>query len=245
MRKLLTLIFITLSVIPFSAFALTYGEVLPSSDTKALYHFDGNANDSSGNGANGSASGPTLANGRFGQGYQWSSSGSNGNLISATIPSLGQTYTLMAWINYGGTAANGSILGILNFTAGGSTQNSRVILYDSGTGTYHLYADDSGAGSNAGASTATITPKTWYFIAVTKTGSNGTLTYYINGAKDSTWTASSDNPQTALTIGNVYNNANGFVGTLDEIQIRNRVMTATEIQRYYTQSRGRYAPSMN
>jgi len=88
---------------------------IPTNGLVAWYPFHGNANDSSGNGHNGTVNGATLTTDRFGNAnYAYSFNG-NGNIITLdnTIGNFGTSdFTISAWINgdYSGESGSSSLL---------------------------------------------------------------------------------------------------------------------------------------
>jgi len=78
----------------------------------------------------------------------------------------------------------------------------------------------------------TLTPGTWYFIAASWDGSNMNL--YVNGALDAHQAESGTaSAVSTLYIGNHSSLTYQFLGSLDDVRIYNRALSAAEIQAMY------------
>lgn len=134
---------------------------------------------------------------------------------------------------------------LTNITSGWRTIVSKGAWHGSWNVNYHFYKDKDNYhllfGFNDGAwhrvkSSQPITPGMWYHVAGTYDGSN--LKLYINGSLDDTLTYSATMPTTAspLGIGNMYwehyqwSTTDVWNGTIDEVAIFNRALSAEEIQ---------------
>ena len=179
-------------------------------------------NDVSGNGNNGTLQG----------GASWTTSGKYGNAISfngtsayVNVPSssslqLRSGMTLEAWVN------PSRLTGIW-----------RDVIYK-GNDNYYLEADSTSAKPATGGTfsspifgTGALTTNTWTHLASTYDGA--TLRLYVNSAQVSSQLpsgpmATSTNP---LQIGGDGIYGQYFQGTIDEVRVYNRALSASEIQR--------------
>lgn len=196
----------------------------------AYYPFNGDAKDASG------AGGPTglmvgancSANGRTGTGCYF-----DGNDYIDFSDNLGSVfasnnYTISVWVNltsYTDSAGSTGMI-IQKWNAGGQTDNAFIV-----------YADGSFV-SNKGCPSCKKTVFTapalgsWQHIAISM--NSGTLNVYVNGASiASASDHSSGTTAKPLRIGNLWNGYYNLNGTVDEVRIYNRPLSAEEIQTLY------------
>ncbi len=101
-----------------------------------------------------------------------------------------------------------------------------------------LYAGHNGAWSTVSGNT-TLSTNTWYFGAVTYSNTTG-WKLYLNGREDGT------SANTTTFVGNQeiniasYGGGNNFIGRISNVQIYNRVLSATEIVQNYNATKKRY-----
>ena len=185
---------------------------------------DGNTLDSSGYGNNGQSAGaPTYVAGQRGQALQLT--GPNDYVDLPEKVARGNAFTFAGWINWDG---------------GADWQRA----FDFGTGTNaYLFLSPSGAGKlrfaikNGGAEqiveTTKLTAGTWTHVAVTLGG--GAARLYVNGALVATNTAVTITPAQVASTQNYLGKSQYtadplFKGKLDEIVIRDTVLTQAQIQ---------------
>jgi len=236
------------------------GNIVPDSSTVGLWHFDegaGNtAADSSGLGNNGSLMGDLNTTGwtsqsRLGS-YALSFNGVNDSVwIGKKLIGDNNSYTLEAWANPGNVTGLHKILedgwrggeGVDNFGYVLGIENSKVIFYSVGSdmNTDIIYSAPS------------LTPNQWYHIAAVRNLSvgAGTLSIYINGQLDQTVLANYQGflDKDVLSIGGYYNPAPAysdyFNGTIDEVAIYNRSLSASEIKQLYQRKNPATSDSAN
>lgn len=145
----------------------------------AYYKFDGDANDSSGVGPNGTATGISFSTGKVNQGAE-RSGGSSAIDLGSGVP-LGSTWTIDLWVqtkippnHQGGLSDYGELLGL-------NGQNG-LFLHQSGTGTLYL---ELWVGNNLRIQYA-LTPGTGYWVGMTYDGT--TVRLYLNDSEVATWT---------------------------------------------------------
>src|SRR5262249_4849015 len=138
-----------------------------------------------------------------------------------------QDFTIESWIRRSDT-------GVVTY---GSAGNG--IIFGYGQGGYGLYIDQNGTptlskiGIDQTKPTIAITDLNFHHLAVTKSGS--AVMFYVDGAA---FPAPDYNPgftfSTGAAIGARSDNLdNSFLGTIDEVSVYGRALSATEIQGIY------------
>jgi hypothetical protein len=194
----------------------------------AYYPFDGNANDSSGNGYNGIATNVTYGAGQVGQAAQFNNvssfidvNGAAGNLPGGNAPR-----SVAFWV-YPTTNDNGNMV-----SWGANAPNQRFSALHQGDRNMATigYFNDNNSGY-------LLPINTWTHVAVTYNSTN--LRFYINGTLFTTVTPGSGAYNTdasqILRLGvNVAGvNNEWFGGSLDEVRIYNRALAPTDIAELY------------
>jgi len=181
------------------------------------WQLNGNANDSSGTGANGTVTGATLttgANGAANSAYNFAATADNISLPSN--PALNNpAFTYTAWVKPTSITQPMTVVG--------SGYGSVQFRIDAGKPT--LLA--TGVQQYA-ASTGTIAANTWSYIGVTF-NTNGAFTYYINGVAAGSGSTSRAFTFTSNSIGRTAAGVESFVGAIDGVRMYNRALTGTEM----------------
>ena len=191
--------------------------------------------------------GPTWGEGKRGKALSFDA---NDDLVTAGTPaSLNITgaLTISAWIyprTFGSSASSfrGRIVDKENdFVSGYSFS-----LYDPNTAgvpndTFALFINASGGNLNCFASNGSIVLRKWQHVAVTLDSSKNCIPY-VNGAKATTTAgfimgSLPTSGSNSFVIGNNSGNTREFDGSLDEIRIYNRALSADEIKRLYNMGR--------
>lgn len=239
---------------------MTNGEYIGagSATTKLLLHLNGNSVDSSGNGNNGTITGASSVNGKFGGGYDFKNPVSSGVATtdyiyvpnSATMNPGSNNFTAVMWFycNTTGAVANKFLFVKYN----NANQDNVISLYHNAS--YQLECairDGNGNDINCSSSIA-INDSKWHCAILTRNGTTGSL--YLDGSLVGT--------KTNASIGTIdLNNANGhwwigafsnstsmtffsnnaFTGILDEhIFDIGKAWSASEVKKYYTYAKGRF-----
>ena len=213
-----------------------------------LWHLDGNANDDSGFGNDGTVVGATITNeGKFGQAYKFD--GKPGRKINTTNivgTENVQHLTVSLWINPLTHNADFPGLAVKGVEGSGS---SRYGITLGPVGDYNIHAL-MGNNSNAGGYTSNniIQKNRWYHVAMVYNGTGATntdkLKLYLNGVSQSLTyygilASSTPTNGEGLLIGNDPSGGNTlriFNGTIDEVRIYNRSLSSSEILELYNQS---------
>lgn len=240
--RLKKILILSLAVLPLFA-AAQVPSYVPSNGLVGWWPFNGNANDESGNGNNGTVNGATLTTDRNGNSNAAYSFDGSSNYIEATSNSslqVSSAYTMSLWFNSN----------IFNNGPYGYTLISKI-AYTGWYGGYEIMIGESNSiggvnhtgningnfqlpflGMNAG---------NWYSVIATFNGNQ--LKLYVNGSLVNTVTQSG-----ALQIGNdplrfgrrggggIYDQF--YNGSLDDIGIWNRALTPCEIQALYNSGVG-------
>ena len=214
---------------------------VPTNGLVGYWPFNGNANDESGNGNNGTVNGATLAADRFGNANSAYSFDGVGNYIgnsSNNLPS--STRSISVWFFANNLDGGPAILGYGGSTCGTSffIAINQPPLPNQIINQGHCLADNL-------TSTYTVSPiNDWYHLVITS-DNNGT-THYLNGNLISsnsifisnTYTLNKDfaigtnvNPNGIMPY--VDGNQTWWNGSLDDIGIWNRALTADEVLALY------------
>ncbi|MDI6730084.1 MAG: S8 family serine peptidase, partial [Candidatus Altarchaeum sp.] len=195
------------------------------------WKFDDNANDSSGKGNDGTVYGANYVTGKYGKALEFDGVNDYVSAGNDSSLSLNNAITIEAWVKLNTiTATPNTILS----KGSGNTTNYWMDIRSNGTIYFGGYTPtgDGCFGSVAGKITEA---NRWYHIAGTYDGSSNKI--YVDGvlvnnvAKTCNLTTNVDN----LTIG-TRRNSYYFNGTIDEVAIYNRALTASEIAARYNGS---------
>ncbi|MBU3713940.1 MAG: T9SS type A sorting domain-containing protein, partial [Ferruginibacter sp.] len=226
---------------------------LPPSLTNGLvayYPFNGNANDESGNGNNGTVNGATLTTDRFGNNNKAYSFNGNSKITVAHSNSLnvGSEMTISIWVKQS-TMGNTINYILQKGTGGGCTTTGYYSAVDYGFGSFPNGVKVLGYGQNnncASIGSDSSLNSSWHsVIFVYAPGSGNKL--YIDGKSvdNQQYTTcgnctilNSTNPLIIggfLNAGNISNSKN-WNGLIDDVAIYNRALSTSEIQQLYTTS---------
>jgi hypothetical protein len=194
---------------------------------KAYYPFNGNANDESGNGNNGTITGATLSVDRFANPNKaYSFNGTNAFINTNFKSGFGNSISLVAWMKTNQSTPAGIVCsrsgpGMLN----GLESNGIDVgldLTDSTNIPYQTYTTGTNYSDN-----------NWHFIVGTFDGITSKI--YVDGVLKKSNTFSINirvGANFKIGVDDMYNRY--FNGLLDDICIYNRALTASEITTLYT-----------
>ena len=225
-------------VFTMNAMAQNIPSYVPTNGLVGYWPFNGNANDESGNGNNGTVNGATLTadrNGKTNSAYNFN--GQNNYIkISKSNHPLGEvSITYSAWINSQSLKDVQSIIEV--GTAGVVNKRSALLINYATNEKYVTYC---GHSNDQSIIATNLLLKNWNHLVITK--SNNILNFYINSKfinkieikdrgqniEDSKITFGSNGVQWG------YDNGEYFLGQLDDIAIYNRALTEQEITALYT-----------
>lgn len=202
---------------------------------KGYWKMEGNSNDTSASGNNGTNTNLTFsaANGKYGQGGGYDGGTSKTDLGTVGLPYAGGDRSLVAWVNptanqnYGPIFAYGTANGGQGFQWGYNATNANLFV-----GAYSQNA--------SGASTTNLVNNIWQHVAVVLSGT--LLTYYYNGVADGTASLSPaiNTISNYARIGKAipgWDAGDGLYlwkGAIDEVAVFNRTLSAAEVKSLYT-----------
>lgn len=201
-------------------------EVLPTAGLVAYYPFNGNANDESGNKYNGTNQGATLTKDRFGNvnsAFYFNGSSNIEIPNSENLNFSGGGVTLAVWLNFSSDNYDTGLLSKHKWAVGsGWVLNvfvNKLTFY--GTGEPRLTTDE------------TYKDGKWHLLVGVFDGTTRYLYLDGNLKKKELGTAIIENNET-IKIGSA-TDGGYFEGSLDDVRIYNRTLTAEEIQLLYKQ----------
>ena len=242
-----------LLLLPFLFFtALSFGQVpnyIPTNGLVGYWPFNGNANDESGNGNNGTVNGATLTEDRFVNSNKAYSFTSSANCQNITIPNSTQlnpsNITINCWIN----ALDSNMTIIEKSDPTNATKLSYAITFkDEFQGWKGLKASYGVNCAFSATNPAYWSPQNTYpnysWIMVTVTiNSNGDIKQYLNSslvysASGTQAFSPCNDPLSTLRIGGAHwnNDPECFKGSIDDIGIWNRVLSESEIKAIYSEN---------
>jgi len=236
MKHKITLLFLLLTTISFAQIP----SYVPSNGLVGWWPFNGNANDESGNGNNGTVNGATLTTDRFGiadKAYSFSSSIININ--NNFFDNGWASFTISVWVKsndvtissqniYNTYPHDGEGFGLNHPNAPGKLsywKNSNINVHS-----WDIFSANPLNYTN-------FQNDVWYHLLIKK--ENSTYTFYVNGSIDkvSTATISALNQTCGLNFGSI-GGAEYFQGSLDDFGIWNRALTDCEIHDLFTSQLG-------
>ncbi|HEY0428438.1 MAG TPA: LamG domain-containing protein, partial [Pyrinomonadaceae bacterium] len=198
--------------------------VAPGGQT-AWFAGDGNANDISGNGNNGTLDGATFAVGKVGQAFRFNGNGSRVLVGNAANLQL-QTFTIEGWVK----RASSTIV------TNNPSDTAYGLIFAYGQGGYGIGIQPDGRlfstkfGGLITNSALMITDTNYHHVSVTVSGTS--LLFYVDGVGESqTISSQTYTFNTNAAIGARGDDVlNSFYGDIDELSIYNRVLSPSEIQ---------------
>lgn len=198
----------------------------------AHYPLNGNASDSSGNGNDGTLNGVSFASNNTITFAQFTSPSYINIPDNSTFDFSNATgVTIAAWVRQE-QSTSGYIL--IKMGLGGSSDDE-----------YSLSINETGNVDGAFNSPTTfkviqsrssIVLNTWNHIVLIWNKADSKITFYINGVMDTTVNSSVtsiNNTTEPIRIGKPQQNANSFIGSIDDLRIYNRALTTSEIMILY------------
>ncbi len=204
----------------------------------AYYHLDENSGTDAENAINGinNLTAPnSWTTGKSGSAINFSGSTFMSNKTDLVLsPNPPTEFSFSGWVKFDSFACAGGLCPIQYMGAGGG--GNYWVNYNSGNN--KLYWIIEGGGGNEISSDFIPTFGQWYHIGATKNAAN-TIKTYINGIENATGTGNTATPLVELTFGR-YNTvgAGAFRGTIDEVAIYNRSLSASEMFDMYNGGTG-------
>lgn len=198
--------------------------MIKNKDLVGYWPFEGNANDASGNGNNGTVSGATLVNGKFGKGYSFNGTTNYIRCNDSSSLNLTDKFSLICWAKTTTiTQTYQRIFSKLGNEDGSHDGYSMIINMDHFL--CQVYKDDIGIPNIFNIK---MPLNTWAHLAFTFDNGNSYL--YVNGIGEykSIAVTSAGTTTDYLYLGYLLNQA--FSGLLDELKIYKRALTEAEIR---------------
>lgn len=199
------------------------------------WNFDGNANDSSGQGNNG-----TLTNfngdatdgyvdGKFGKGLKFDGVNDYINSSNNSFKFGTGDFAVSMWVYPTSFAAEAGLYDAQVLGGPGGRTNAFVLVQNASTGKLRIFSN----ASYSSATNNTVTLNTWNHIIIKRSGT--TVTFYINGVADSvTITLATDISAGGAVVGRYADASSGYYsGSLDDVRIYNRALSSAEITQLY------------
>jgi hypothetical protein len=222
---------------------------VPTSGLVGYWPFNGNANDESGNGNNGTVNGATLTtdrNGNVNRAYSFNGVSDFINVPSNTGLNLIGNFTLSAWVKLANSSISNSSYEhhfILSKNGGITGQGTWHMALESQTNQpfqIHYNADPCFCSNTMGGANSQINDINWHLINISYNSTNQELKYFLDG--NLVYTSTQFNYTNQITtydllIGKENIGVPGFFnGKIDDIGIWNRALTQQEITNLFTSS---------
>ena len=215
---------------PFSASGLVLNGVgTAPPEMKALYAFEGNALDTSGSGNDGTPNAVSYVAGKVGsQAAQF-----NGTSSYVLIPrSIQDDFTVAMWVKTTDTAGSAGAQwwngkGLVDGEVGGGGADWGTAIVN---GKFVLGVGSTG-GDTTIASSVNINDGTWHHIAATRDNTSGAMSVYVDGVLRGSGTGPTGSRTfpPSLRIGSLQTGNNFLNGTLDDVRLYDRILSASEI----------------
>lgn len=235
---------ILLASLAFSINALAQvPNYVPTNGILGWWPFNGNANDESGNGNNGTVNGATLIADRFGNANKaYSFNGLNNKITGNTNSAfeLLHNRTMSVWVkSTANTSADQGIFGYIGDNTPGPSccGHDGYIIYLGTNGKIKSLEDNYNGGQGTWTSAYSnnsnyIADNQWHHVASIKR--NDTTFLYIDNQLQQTFTTAIPTfINSKIIIGETNNGNQFFSGTIDDIGIWNRALTKQEITNLY------------
>lgn len=231
MKRILSILCVAVLVVSFSLIPAALVGADPDPGIVGLWHFDGDANDDSENGNNGTVYGATYVSGKFGQALSFDGAYDYVDCAAAVDDSITTGVTLEAWIKPAVQQRGGIISNDITYN---SKKGYDFFLWDKGT--YGRLYVDFGNGSALGRTYWAIPSPSWYgqwhHVAATWDGSN--IKLYVDGSQVATvsYTGTYSDPGKNTFIGAInyltpaYSYFNGII---DEVRIRDEAVNPVTV----------------
>ena len=228
MKKLIFYTCLLLISISASAQVPSY---VPTNGLVGYWPFNGNANDESGNGNNGTVNGATLTTDRNGvanNAYEFNSSSNNS--ISIGSVNLLNDFTINAWYKLN------SIGGWQNIISKYGANGGYALIFDN-LGALYAHTNQGTAPGDACSSNYIENTNIWHMATLRL--SQGVLKFFIDGIEQGSCTSmNNSSPDSSITYFGRQSagTSENLNGKLDDIGIWNRALTQAEVTALYNQT---------
>jgi fibronectin type 3 domain-containing protein len=196
---------------------------------RALYALENNAQDSSGSGNHGTANALSYVAGKVGaQAAQF-----NGTSSYVSIPrSVQDDFTVAMWVKTTDTAGSAGAQwwngkGLVDGEVGGGGADWGTAIVN---GKFVIGIGSTG-GDSTFASSVNINDGAWHHVAATRNNTSGAVAVYVDGVLRGSGTGATGSRTfpASLRIGSLQTGNNFLNGTLDDVRLYDRILTAGEI----------------
>jgi hypothetical protein len=145
-----------------------------------------------------------------------------------TVPStpnlaFGGNFTVEAWLYLNSYPSTSAAMYVCDFRNGSTSNFGFGVIGSAGVAKPYAFV---GSGPVDATGATSLSLNTWYHIAMVRSGS--TVTYYLNGVSDATFTTSFSQGATGVTVGARYTGATEYVaGYIDDLRITRGVARYT------------------
>jgi len=200
----------------------------------------GKALDKSGNGNTGALTNISTSTfyvqGKIGQAFKFDGVDDSVDFGSPSALNLSGAMTISAWIKPSSVAVGAATI----FGSYDGSQNIEYAFEFNRTAGRLGFIQGNGSFNLTRKNNTNLVANRWYHVAIVRTGSSGswTLTFYLNGVSDGAPTETL-NPGTLQTvsIGSLGDVSEYFPGTIDNVRVYSRALSATEIAKLYNLGR--------
>jgi hypothetical protein len=210
---------------------------VPKDSLKGWYPFNGNANDLSGNGNNGTVNGATLTSDRFlNSNNAYDFNGSSNYILVNKTPFINAPFTISAWVNVK-TFSSSPHHPIIGLGESGSNTIKRM-YFSPNYGFNGTPSIGTGGAVDITTSSSSIQLNSWYHIVVTVTSfAPSGVKFYVNGVllginttNGGTTPLPLNNSGFAIGKHSVSSGTAFFNGKIDDLGIWNRALTQQEVE---------------
>jgi hypothetical protein len=207
------------------------GGVIPT-DLAAWYKLDGNANDSSGNGYNGTPSNITYTTGQFGQAASFNGTNSGITISDTADLRLTGDYTISLWLN---VSSMGTIQRPINKDDANDFSAGYAFVVETNGDLSWVHND--GSTNQIWATGVSLSANTWYNITCVYSDSLNLRTIYLNGVSQNTRATNTNVAAGTETLNLGYLQVYGqrLNGLLDQVRIYNIALDSAQVLALYNE----------
>ena len=200
----------------------------------AYYKLDSNANDSSGNGYNGTASNITYGNGRFNEAANFNGSNST---IATPITTNYSNLSISCWVKFNALPTGGADATLVSkgfYTSPSNTQYLHL-RYEDYTNRFKFAVRNNSAYNSQADSGVSATTGVWYHVVGTLS-SSGNAQIYVNGVAGTEITgAPSMTNSNDFEIGSFISNVALLNGSIDQVRIFSSALAPGDVEDLYNE----------
>jgi len=218
-------------VVKYATYTNTAGATATNDVTNGIvgwWKFNGNANDSSGNGNNGSIAGAALTTGATSApntAYTFAASASTQVITFNSAGSIANNLTVSAWVRPTSYPTERSTI-----AEGIDPYSYYISLATDGSLQSYRYGTDPGGYHSSGAGTVPL--NTWTNVVIAWDASSVKL--YVNGVLRTTVATTGTGLVGSRIIVGAESTARQFIGAIDDVRVFNRTLPAADVTKIYS-----------